>query len=482
MDASVILRKYTLTEALLHIEIFTELFDLILWKAWAVQMHVLLVFMVQAQSEAASMGIILPLSRDIPVLAQVEIHLATARTIEGGRRMIPRIADHLPAVIPHGLTARVLYDDPTVREDFGLDHPPDGLPDIEYDLHDAVVQVQGHLARGDRSAQNEVQQVWIYALSDLVGVLEAHFKTLTNFRESDFDPREVDTIRTAFVDVIVHACAQSFPNALLPEPSQDEIDAAMERLALGHDYFTEVECRAALPPSIHVPACDACQIPKMSGVEVQVHLCETEGKIPKCIRVDISLITLSLIPPPLATSTHTAGSPGPQMKRSRGKTATALEARRVAESSSMADAGPVRGRIPYVNVPPMPRPHHDALIRESQKGLMQDLEARITNLEEEQERLKWDKNKATTLLNKLRGAPTPAADPDDLAICLNGFDTALYYIHQKQDQMAPDFATMANALCRAGVTILTLHVEQPDSDADNEVPAGLEENDDDEEV
>ncbi|GBE83357.1 hypothetical protein SCP_0504050 [Sparassis crispa] len=101
--------------------------------------------MVQAQSEAASVGIILPLPRDIPVLAQVEIHLATAHTVEGGRRMIhlatartvegghwmiPRIADHLPAVIPRGLTARVLYDDPAVREDFGLGHPPDGLPDI----------------------------------------------------------------------------------------------------------------------------------------------------------------------------------------------------------------------------------------------------------------------------------------------------------------------------------------------------------------
>ncbi|KAL6304688.1 hypothetical protein BKA93DRAFT_782348 [Sparassis latifolia] len=130
MDASVILHKYTLAEALLRIEIFTEPFDPILWKAWAVRMHVLLVFMVQAQSEAASVGIILPLLRDIPVLAQVEIHLATARTIEGGRRMIPQIADHLPAIIPRGLTARILYDDPAVREDFGLGHPPDSLPDI----------------------------------------------------------------------------------------------------------------------------------------------------------------------------------------------------------------------------------------------------------------------------------------------------------------------------------------------------------------
>ncbi|GBE81496.1 hypothetical protein SCP_0312250 [Sparassis crispa] len=115
MDASVIL---------------TEPFDPILWKAWAVRMHVLLVFMVQAQSEAASVGIILPLPLDIPVLAQVEIHLATTRTVEAGRRMVSRIADHLPAVIPRGLTARVLYDDPADREDFGLGHPPDGLPDI----------------------------------------------------------------------------------------------------------------------------------------------------------------------------------------------------------------------------------------------------------------------------------------------------------------------------------------------------------------
>ncbi|GBE84321.1 hypothetical protein SCP_0602990 [Sparassis crispa] len=130
MNASVILHKYTLAEALLRIEIFTEPFDSILWKAWAVRMHVLLVLMVQAQSEAASVGIILPLPHDIPVLAQVEIHLATARTVECGRRMIPQIADHLPAVIPHGLTARVLYDDPAVREDFGLGHPLDGLPDI----------------------------------------------------------------------------------------------------------------------------------------------------------------------------------------------------------------------------------------------------------------------------------------------------------------------------------------------------------------
>ncbi|KAL6298214.1 hypothetical protein BKA93DRAFT_812222 [Sparassis latifolia] len=130
MDASIILHKYTLAKALLRIEIFTEPFDPILWKAWAVRMHVLLVFMVQAQSEAASVGIILPLPCNIPVLAQVEIHLATARTIEGGHRIIPRIADHLPAVSPRGLTARILYDDPAVREDFGLGHPPDGLPDI----------------------------------------------------------------------------------------------------------------------------------------------------------------------------------------------------------------------------------------------------------------------------------------------------------------------------------------------------------------
>ncbi|KAL6305848.1 hypothetical protein BKA93DRAFT_824645 [Sparassis latifolia] len=344
----------------------------------------------------------------------------------------------------------------------------------EYDLRDAVAQVQGHLAKGDRSAQDEVQQVWTYALSDL-GVLEARFKTLTDFGELDFDPREIDVIRTAFVDVIVHAHTQSFPSALLSEPSQDEIDAIMERLALGRDYFTEVERRAAPPPSIHIPAYDAC-------AEVQVHVCEAEGEIPRCIQVDISLITLSLIPPPLATSTHTAGSPGPQTKRSRGKMATALGARCVAESSSMEDAGPVRGRIPYVDVPPMPRPHCDALICESQKNLLQDLEARITSLEKEQECLKWDNNKVTALMNKLRGAPTSAADPDDLTICVNGFDTALYYICQKQDRMAADFMTMVNALRRAGVTIPTLYAEQPDSDVDNEVPAESEENDDDEEV
>ncbi|GBE87153.1 hypothetical protein SCP_1004000 [Sparassis crispa] len=92
--------------------------------------HAPQVLMVQAQSEAASMGIILPLLHDIPVLAQVEIHFATARTIEGGRRMIPQIADHLPAVIPRGLTARVLYDDPAICEDFDLGHPLDGLPYI----------------------------------------------------------------------------------------------------------------------------------------------------------------------------------------------------------------------------------------------------------------------------------------------------------------------------------------------------------------
>ncbi|GBE87605.1 hypothetical protein SCP_1102820 [Sparassis crispa] len=86
--------------------------------------------MVQAQSEAASVGIILPLLHDIPVLAQVEIHLATARTVEAGRRMVPQIADHLPAVISRGLTACILYNDPAVREDFSLGHPPDGLPDI----------------------------------------------------------------------------------------------------------------------------------------------------------------------------------------------------------------------------------------------------------------------------------------------------------------------------------------------------------------
>ncbi|GBE84425.1 hypothetical protein SCP_0604040 [Sparassis crispa] len=130
MDVSIILRKYTLAKALLCIEIFTELFDPILWKAWAVRMHVLLVFMVQAQSEVTSVGIILPLSRDIPILSQVEIHLAMARTIEVDHRMIPQIADHLPAVISYDLTARVLYDDPTVHEDFDLRHPLDGLPDI----------------------------------------------------------------------------------------------------------------------------------------------------------------------------------------------------------------------------------------------------------------------------------------------------------------------------------------------------------------
>ncbi|GBE89942.1 hypothetical protein SCP_1702680 [Sparassis crispa] len=90
------------------------------------------VFMVQAQSEAVSVRIILPLLRDIPVLAQVEIHLATARTMEGGHRMIPQIANHLLAVIPHSLIAHVLYDDPTVCEDFGLGHPPGGLPDIVF--------------------------------------------------------------------------------------------------------------------------------------------------------------------------------------------------------------------------------------------------------------------------------------------------------------------------------------------------------------
>ncbi|GBE78062.1 hypothetical protein SCP_0109440 [Sparassis crispa] len=130
MDASIILRKYILAEALLHIEIFTEPFDPILWKAWVIRMHVLLVLMVQAQSEAASVGIILPRPRNIPVLAQVEIHLVTARTIEGGCQMIPQIADHLPDIIPRSLTARVLYDDPTVHKNFGLGHPPDGLPDI----------------------------------------------------------------------------------------------------------------------------------------------------------------------------------------------------------------------------------------------------------------------------------------------------------------------------------------------------------------
>ncbi|GBE85406.1 hypothetical protein SCP_0705930 [Sparassis crispa] len=92
--------------------------------------HVPQVFMVQAQSEAASVRIILPLPRDIPVLAQVEIHLVTARTVEAGCWMVPQIANHLPAVIPRGLTAHILYDDPAVHEDFGLGHPPNGLPDI----------------------------------------------------------------------------------------------------------------------------------------------------------------------------------------------------------------------------------------------------------------------------------------------------------------------------------------------------------------
>ncbi|KAL6297777.1 hypothetical protein BKA93DRAFT_831252 [Sparassis latifolia] len=96
--------------------------------------HIPQVFMVQAQFEVASVGIILPLPRDIPVLAQVEIHLVMARTVEAGCRMVPQIADHLPTVIPCGLTARILYDDPTVHEDFGLGHPLDGLPDIDVQL------------------------------------------------------------------------------------------------------------------------------------------------------------------------------------------------------------------------------------------------------------------------------------------------------------------------------------------------------------
>ncbi|KAL6304746.1 hypothetical protein BKA93DRAFT_749659 [Sparassis latifolia] len=91
MDASVILHIYTLAEALLRIEIFTEPFNLILWKAWAVQMHVLLVRLLSSWSKLS----------------------------------LRRPVSHYS-----GLTARILYDDPAVREDFGLGHPSDGLPDI----------------------------------------------------------------------------------------------------------------------------------------------------------------------------------------------------------------------------------------------------------------------------------------------------------------------------------------------------------------
>ncbi|KAL6307891.1 hypothetical protein BKA93DRAFT_747238 [Sparassis latifolia] len=461
MDASIILHKYTLAEALLRIEIFTEPFDLILWKAWAVRMHILLVFMVQAQSKAASVGIILPLPHDIPVLAQVEIHLATARTVEAGRQMdfgLGHPPDGLPDIgtlrlrvetlrnaarklynvmrgitgrreladgtlrrlriiveeleiafglifraevgiasakrshiseIPQGATQQTLvrqqleagyrrrerYEPDSDRAEVGIAsakrshiseipqgatqqtlvrqqleagyrrrerYEPDNLAKfclleeiasvkqnfaiqledsyknrmatLRYSivLHDSLqklvpssdnqlpiavglgvpgppykneprvpcdtrlrpwcpasissqapretgpssgvprdwhrrpgvrceemhANVNRHLAKADGSGGDEAQKAWIGELSHLVRTLEDHFQVLTAFGESDFDPREVNEIRTTFIDIVLYACMQSFASLHLPDPSQEEVDAGCAAKVIVHNLVT----------------------------------------------------------------------------------------------------------------------------------------------------------------------------------------------------------------------------------------------------
>ncbi|KAL6303495.1 hypothetical protein BKA93DRAFT_826554 [Sparassis latifolia] len=250
----------------------------------------------------------------------------------------------------------------------------------EYSLCDVIRNVNHHLAEADKSAPHEVQRLWTNTLSLLVGIVDDRFTTLAAFGESDFDPREVNTIHATFVDMLIHARTHSFASPNLPEPSKDEFDAAMTRLAL--------------------------------------------------------------------------------------------------ESSSATDAAPMRGHISYIDVPPMPRHHRDMLPCDSQKGLMQDLEAHIMSLEEEQDRLKCDNNKATGLLNKLHGT---SSEPEDLTAHMDGFNHALYFVHRKQAKMAADCVVLTSALRQAGVSVPTLSVEEPETEADDD-DKDREENDKDAEM
>ncbi|GBE82591.1 hypothetical protein SCP_0409750 [Sparassis crispa] len=84
---------------------------------------------------------------------------------------------------------------------------------------------------------------------------------------------------------------------------------------------------------------------------------------------------------------------------------------------------------------------------------------------------------ATALLNKLRGALAPAGGADDLTVHVNGFETALYFIRERQDRVTADVITVANALRQARVTIPTLGVKEHDSDVDS-APKGEAEDDD----
>ncbi|KAL6298128.1 hypothetical protein BKA93DRAFT_754394 [Sparassis latifolia] len=95
------------------------------------------------------------------------------------------------------------------------------------------------------------------------------------------------------------------------------------------------------------------------------------------------------------------------------------------------------------------------------KGLMQDLEARITSLEEEQDRLICDNNKATALLNKLRDAPT-------LLVVLTT---------SPQGRVTVDIITIANVQHQAGVMIPTLGVEKHDSDVNSALVGEAEDDD-----
>ncbi|GBE85399.1 hypothetical protein SCP_0705860 [Sparassis crispa] len=216
--------------------------------------------------------------------------------------------------------------------------PFDACIIAEYDVCNAIANVNHHFAKADESGGDEVQKAWIGELSHLV--------VLTAFGESDFDPREVNKICTTFVDVVLYARMQSFTSLHLLDPSQEEADAVMTRLALGQDFFAALKCRAAQPALIHDPGCEACQ--------------ETE---------------------------------------------------------------------------------------------------------------------ATALLNKLRGTPAPAGGADDLTVHVNGFETVLYFIRERQGRVATDVITVANALHQAGVTILALGVEEHDSNVDS-VPGGEAEDDD----
>ncbi|GBE80061.1 hypothetical protein SCP_0212640 [Sparassis crispa] len=224
--------------------------------------------------------------------------------------------------------------------------PSDACIISKYNVHDTIADVNRHLAKADGSGEDEVQKAWISELSRLVRILEDRFQVLTTFGESDFHPREVNEIHATFVDVVLYARLQSFASLHLPDPSQEEVDAAMTRLALGQDFFTALERRAAQPALIHNPGCEACQ--------------EAE---------------------------------------------------------------------------------------------------------------------ATALLNKLRGTPAPAGGADDLIVHVNGFKTALYFIRERQGWVAVDVITVVNALRQAGVMILTLGVEEHDSDVDS-VPGGEAEDDD----